>query len=227
VSTYDVSAFAVLNDYETKSEIVTLQPNSLQAPFLVAIREDNIVENTEQFGVRVTSTDPQVNVVNGNLQVSITDNDKITLTMDSNTYQVGEDDGFVSVRVVVTGQTAVDIAGSRLSTNSLTAQSPSDYGTIAQTILVTPSSSTPLTFTITIQNDATIESNEFFQAVLSTTNTDQVNIGTPSSSSITILDDDALFISFEQPNYIVSEDDGTITVGVTVTGSTALTLEFG
>jgi hypothetical protein len=37
----------------------------------------------------------------------------------------------------------------------------------------------------------------------------------------------ALFISFEQPNYIVSEDDGTITVGLTLTGSTALTLEFG
>jgi hypothetical protein len=31
--------------------------------------------------------------------------------MDSNTYPVEEDDGFVSVRVVVTGQTAVDIAG--------------------------------------------------------------------------------------------------------------------
>jgi hypothetical protein len=72
----------------------------------------------------------------------------------------------------------------------LTAQSPSDYGAIDRTILVTPTSSSPLTFTITIQNDATIESNELFQAVLSTTNTDQVNIGTSSSSSITILDDD-------------------------------------
>ena len=36
-----------------------------------------------------------------------------------------------------------------------------------------------------------------------------------------------LSISFEQPNYIVSEDDGTITVGVVVIGSTSLTLEFG
>ncbi|CAB4028930.1 uncharacterized protein K02A2.6-like, partial [Paramuricea clavata] len=75
VSTYDVSAFAVLNDYYAKIEIVTLQPNSLQAPFLVRIREDNIVENTEQFGVQVATTDPQVNVINRNLQVSITDND--------------------------------------------------------------------------------------------------------------------------------------------------------
>ena len=37
----------------------------------------------------------------------------------------------------------------------------------------------------------------------------------------------ALIIAFEQRDYVVSEDDGTITVGVTVVGSTDLTLQFG
>lgn len=75
VSTFDVSAIAVLDDYQAKSELVTLQPNDIQIPFLVNILDDDIVENTEQFGVRVTSTDPQVNVQNGDLLVSIGDND--------------------------------------------------------------------------------------------------------------------------------------------------------
>ena len=37
---------------------------------------------------------------------------EITLMMDPSAYQVDEDDGFVNVRVRVTGETAVDI-GSR------------------------------------------------------------------------------------------------------------------
>jgi hypothetical protein len=75
VSTYDISAFAVLNDYQAKSQLVTLQPNSVQEEFTVSILEDLIVENTEQFGIRVTSTDPQVNIQNGDLRVSIEDDD--------------------------------------------------------------------------------------------------------------------------------------------------------
>ena len=75
VSTYDISAFTVLNDYQAKSQLVTLQPNSVQSPFTVSILEDLIVENTEQFGIRVTSTDPQVNIQNGDLRVSIEDDD--------------------------------------------------------------------------------------------------------------------------------------------------------
>ncbi|XP_028399458.1 uncharacterized protein LOC114522881 [Dendronephthya gigantea] len=226
VSTYDISAFSVLNDYTKKSELVTLEPNSVLKQFLVSILEDTIVESTEQFGVRVTSTDPQVNIVNGDLRVSIADNDRITLTMRQSTYAVDEDDIVVLVHVNVTGQTAIDIGGSKLSTSAITAGSPGDYTNIERTILVTPSSST-FTVSIPIQNDGIIESDETFRAILSTTNSAQVDIGTPSFSLITIKDDDALFISFEQPNYIVSENDGTITVGVVVTGSTSLTLEFG
>jgi hypothetical protein len=75
VSTYDVSAFAALNDYEAKSDLVTFRPNSLQVPFLVRIFDDNVVEHTEQFGIRVISTDPQVNIIHGDILVSITDND--------------------------------------------------------------------------------------------------------------------------------------------------------
>ena len=72
----------------------------------------------------------------------------------------------------------------------MSAGSPDDYAATTRTILVTPSSSSSFTFSIPIQNDNTIESIEFFQALLSTTNTDQVDIGTPSSSTITITDDD-------------------------------------
>ncbi|CAB3979222.1 tandem-95 repeat [Paramuricea clavata] len=134
VSTYDVSALAVLNDYEAKSELVTLQSNSFQLPFLVRILDDNVVENTEEFGIRVTSSDPQVNVVNGNILVSITDNDKIGLSIGQIVYRVKETDGSVSVEVVVTGETAVDIAGSMLRTVDETAKSPDDYTSVVQNL---------------------------------------------------------------------------------------------
>ena len=76
VSTYDVSASTAANDYEAKSEMVTIEPaSSGPKPFPVAILEDNIVENTEQFGIRVTSTDAQVKIVNGEELISIEDND--------------------------------------------------------------------------------------------------------------------------------------------------------
>jgi hypothetical protein len=64
-----------MNDYETRSELVVFKPNGLQVSFSVRIFDDNLVEHTEQFGVRVTSSDPEVNVVNGDILVSIRDND--------------------------------------------------------------------------------------------------------------------------------------------------------
>ena len=64
-----------MNDYETRSELVVFKPNGLQVSFSVRIFDDNLVEHTEQFGVRVTSSDPEVNVVNGDILVFIRDND--------------------------------------------------------------------------------------------------------------------------------------------------------
>lgn len=75
VSTFDATASAVFNDYTAKTQLVTLNPDDLQKPFIVVIKEDTIVENLEQFGVRITSSDLQVNIATETLLVSITDND--------------------------------------------------------------------------------------------------------------------------------------------------------
>ena len=75
VSTFDVSASAQSNDYTARSQLVTFSPSDLQKTFIVPVEEDNIVENTEKFGVRVTSTDLQVNIPTQTLLISITDND--------------------------------------------------------------------------------------------------------------------------------------------------------
>ena len=75
VSTFDVSASAQFNDYTTTSQLVTLSPTDFQRAFIVPIEDDIIVENTEKFGVRVTSTDLQVNIPTQTLLISITDND--------------------------------------------------------------------------------------------------------------------------------------------------------
>ena len=64
-----------MNDYEGISQLVTFQPNSTKESFVIKILDDNIVENVEEFGVRVTSIDPQVNVYRGEQRVSIEDND--------------------------------------------------------------------------------------------------------------------------------------------------------
>ena len=79
VSTYDVSGLAQSNDYTTTSQLLTLNPSDLQKTFIVPIEDDDIVENTEQFGVRVTSTDSQINIPTATLLISITDNDSKSL----------------------------------------------------------------------------------------------------------------------------------------------------
>ena len=84
----------------------------------------------------------------------------------------------------------VFVSFSTLTTGALMAQSPDDFTATTHSILVTPTSSSTLTFPILITNDNTIESSETFQTILSTTNADQVNIGTSSSATITIADDD-------------------------------------
>ena len=64
-----------MNDYEPISQLVTFQQNSTKESFRIRILDDDIVEKVEEFGVRVTSTDPQVNVYRGEQRVFIEDDD--------------------------------------------------------------------------------------------------------------------------------------------------------
>ncbi|CAB4011972.1 microneme MIC12 [Paramuricea clavata] len=188
VFTYDVTAMVDMNDYETRSELVVFKPNNFQVPFSVRIFDDNLVEHTEQFGVRVTSSDPEVNVVNGDILVSIRDNDKITLSIDRSVYRVNEDDEFVSVKVVVTGKTAVAITGSVLRTADETAENPHDYTSVSQNLEIMPGEDSK-NVTIAIKDDQLTEEPENIIVELTATNTNQISIAR-SSAIVQIHDDD-------------------------------------
>jgi hypothetical protein len=65
---------------------------------------------------------------------------------------------------------------------------------------------------IGIVDDFDLEDTESFNVTLSTSD-DDVTITTPMAA-VTILDNDAVNISLEQTEYLVSEDDGTVEICV-------------
>ncbi|XP_028415054.1 FRAS1-related extracellular matrix protein 3-like [Dendronephthya gigantea] len=193
-STYDISAFAAQNDYVAKSEVVTLQPDRAEVSFFVRVLKDNIVENTEKFGIRVTTSDPQVNIVNGTLLVSITDDDKITLSLERSVYRVKENFKFATIKVVVTGETAVIVTGGVLKTDDETAENPDDYTSISEELVIAPGDQSK-TVKIFLKNDRLTEGTENIILDLTTTNKKQISI-LKSSALLLIQDDDGKVSDF-------------------------------
>ena len=80
VHTFDVTA-ASCGDYNATTETITLDGTTRLRQFIVTIKDDNIVENDEIFGVNITTADTQVNILENTLFITIKDNDSKTLVI--------------------------------------------------------------------------------------------------------------------------------------------------
>src|SRR5258708_4023880 len=121
--------------------------------------------------------------------------------------------------VTLSGPSNLTVTVSYATANG-TATAPSDYVAIPATTLTFDPGDTSKSISVLINGDQIFEPNETFN----------VNLSNPTNATIsknqgtgTILNDDAQggFISFSQPNYIVSESTGFVTLTVNRTNDTS------
>jgi uncharacterized repeat protein (TIGR02543 family) len=232
--TADGTAVAPGDYTATVNGLGTITPGNLSTTISIPINNDSVYEGNETFTVTLSNQmfgAERVNMPKGTISnvgtATIQDNDSApTVQFSSATYGVNENAGMATITVTKTGATELS-ATVGYGTSDGTATQPGDYTQTSGTLTFLPNE-TSKTFDVPINNDGSFEGSENFSVGLSSPTGS--TLGSPSSATVTINDDDALpLVQFSASNFNVNEGDGTVTVTVTKTGSTLVpaTVNYG
>jgi len=131
-------------------------------------------------------------------------------------YVIAEDSGSISIPVSRTGGSnglvTVDYA-----TSDITAVAGADYNNTFGTLTFPNNDATNKTFVIPITNDIFQEDDEDIRLTLSNP-TGGATLGTPSTATLTIVDDDIARLALSSAAYAVNENGDLVSITVTRTG---------
>ena len=207
------SDYAAVTDFD-----ITIAANATSGTgtFTLTPTQDTVVEHNETIGVDGSSP----NTVMTNATITLTDDDKDSVTLSLNRRTLGEEASGTSVTVTATAATAIAVARTvSVSVGDTgTATSGTDYAAVSDfdiTIAANATSGTG-TFTLTPTQDTTNEGNETIG--IAGTN----SLSTVTGTTLTLVDDDQPTISLSAGTAAFAESwSGTINVTATRSGSTA------
>ena len=178
-----------------------------------------MVELTEVFVVRLSSSSPFVSVGQNKTVVSIDDSDTTSVEFESSSYTVNEADEMLSVCVVL-GAAIEREASVGLVTGDSSARKGSDFIPVNMTLSFQSLGSTRLCTDVRIENDIAVEDTEQFFVFLTVAD-DSLFTGDNSDSSsvpVTIADNDRVTVSFEREEVSVEEEEGEVELCVRLLG---------
>lgn len=220
------------NDYTFSSQPITFNPGETGPKYCnISILDDGATEPSETivltFGSASSGFGPGTHTTH---TVTIIDNDGAgTLQFAQATYTVNEGAGTASIAVTrINGSTgAVTVDCSTIGGGTATAGS--DYTAVTnQTLSWNPGETATKFCTISILQDTAVEGPETINLQLSNP-TGGAALGTPSTATLSILDDDGTgSIQFTSATYTGTEAGGAITITVSRTGGTtgAVTVDY-
>ena len=214
------------SDYTTKSGTLTFNPGVTSQTISVPIQNDAAQETDETFTVKLSNASGVTLGSPDTATVTIVDNDTPPSVMfDSATYTIAENGGSALVNVVLSA--AFDSAVSvNYATGDNTAVAGLDYQSASGTLTFNPGITTQ-SFSVPILNDSLNETAETVNLTLS--NPSVATLGTPSTATLTITDNDPLpTVSFSSISYPVGEQAGsaTITVNLNTASGQAVSVNY-
>lgn len=173
-------------DYNTLSGSVTIAAGASTATIIVTPKDDKTIENSETvIATLVTNSYYTLGTIKS-ATVTITDNDKNTVTISAS-------DAIATEAGPTTGGFTVTRTGSTTSaltvkyTMSGTATNGTDYNTISSSVVIPAGSNTAM-ITVTPKNDTMAENNETVIATVAAGT--GYNVGPTKSATVTIYDND-------------------------------------
>jgi Ca2+-binding RTX toxin-like protein len=177
-------------DFKSTSGTLTFQVGQTSQTISVPFMDDSLVENNENFKVILSKATGASLGSNSTTTVTIVDNDgvvtKPTLSIDP-TVSVGEGAGSAQLKVSLSSASTSDVTVNYDTTDG-TAKGIYDFTGASKQTLTFRAGETSKTILIPITEDALVEGDETFNVVLS--NAAGANLGTNSSSKVTIIDND-------------------------------------
>jgi len=193
---------------------------SASKTIMIPIINDVIVEGAKTFTVNLSAPTGATIGANPTSTVTINDNDAGVVFAQA-TYTVVENAGNVTLTVNRIGPSTAAASVTWTTANG-TAIAGQDFGTSGNaaqrtgTLSWLAGNAAAKTIVIPILNDAIAEADKTFTVVLSAPSAGIV-LGTPSTSTVTILDDDIppeSGLAFSLPKYLVLENAGSVTLTV-------------
>ena len=204
----------------------------------IPINFDTLVEGNESFTVNLMNGSPTDSVIGSPATAIVTINDVFngnpgTLQFADDAISVDEDAGFVTVFVNRVGGAdgAVSVG---YDTDAGSATLGADYANTTGMLNWANNDGEPKSFQVAIVNDGVTEANENFFVTLQNAQPlgDNVQLGSPTSSTVTIINSDPPVVvepppvlvpgmlHFAQPSLTVDENVGVVTISVLRTGGT-------
>ena len=179
--------------------------------------QDSIVEITETFAVRLTSSAPFVTITLNETLVRINDSDSTTVQFETSAYSVSEQEETLSVCVVLGAEIERE-ASVRVNTGDGTARSGPDFTQTDVELTFEARGSTRVCTSIGITNDDVVEDTEQFLVFLTAADEALQTPADTSPVSVTVVDNDRVRISLEREELSVEEEEGQVEMCVRLTG---------
>lgn len=209
-------------DYGAVAGRLVFNAGQTQQQIVVPITNDLLLENAENFFVDLTNPSNASLVGDGSsiATVNIADDDSGTSTIQFSTAaaSLAEGDGSITLTVVRSGGIGLAVSVNYASANG-TATAGSDYTAVAGTLSFA-SGETQKTIVVLVTSDSFAEGNETFSVALSNPSAGAA-LGSPSSETITINDDDGTgsTVQFNPTSYTANETPGNSTVTLSITAT--------
>ncbi|MDM8519647.1 Calx-beta domain-containing protein [Anaerolineales bacterium HSG6] len=203
------------DDYTATTGTLTFAPNQTRLTITIPIIDDLLDEATESLQLSLSNP---VDALLGSITtttVSILDNDPSPqVQFDTDQYFVNESVLTTSLLVILSEPSALTTTIA-LTVSAGTAQTGVDYS-LLDSMLVFPPGQTSQAVAISIYDDLLHELGE--QVILQLYNPTDLNLGTPITTSLNIVDNDNQpTVQLEQNSYTVPENNGMVTLAVTLT----------
>ena len=154
----------------------------------IPIEDDDISEDPEDFTVEITSGDPDVTSQTPAANVTIVDDDDVTIGFEMEMYNSGEDQGTVQVCARIMEGSLEREVSIALQTQDGSAEEPDDYSSVSATLVFDMTNDIQCV-NISIENDEILEGMEDFEVILDSGDEERVNLS-PESAVVNIMDDD-------------------------------------
>ena len=222
-------------DYTALSGTLTFANDSETRTFTLRTRDDDELEPAETVVVRLAGGESAGEVIaSASTEVTITDNDTLSVSLAPSLLMVTEDDDTASLVVTLSAATSQDVVVSYSSSNGAGdagAVAGDDFTAVEGTLTFGATSGLTQTITVAIINDDLNEATETFTVTLGqVTMPDGVELG-DTDATVEILDNDDLTVMVTADADIVAEGDpATFTValtGGTSTGGVVVTYTVG
>ncbi|MGB0931737.1 MAG: beta strand repeat-containing protein, partial [Chitinophagales bacterium] len=209
---------------------ITILNGATTGSITYTIIDDDVFEGSETATLTISNPSSGITLGSTTAQnIAITDNETVTVSLQSASFGVNENAGNASVNTVLSNVPSGGlevVVNFTVTPSDGTATAGNDYtaGAVNGSFLTSASNGSQTNANIPILDDNVFESDHAFTADL-TSSQSGVNIGSPSSATVTITDNESVTISFDQATYSVSEGGGTADIEAAISNIPAGGLE--